>query len=102
MYISFFFITGQWTTAHQFTSLLEHVLLFLGHHFPLLAAQHHPLRARDVLHVDHQLGAVKRISIPAEQNLITVSAGKVSAVSRSCNYKGSGTGNVLFTKILFP
>lgn len=52
-------------SAYLLAPLLEHVLLFLGHNFPLLAAQHHPLCARDVLHVHHQLGAVQGISVPA-------------------------------------
>ena len=47
-----------------FAAFLEHVLLLLGHHLPLLAAQHHALRARDILHVHHQLSAVQGIAVP--------------------------------------
>ena len=47
-----------------FAAFLEHVLLLLGHHLPLLAAQHHALRARDILHVHHQLSAVQGVAVP--------------------------------------
>lgn len=47
------------------TALLEHVLLLLCHHPPLFAAEHHALRAGDVLHVHHQLGTVQRVAVPS-------------------------------------
>lgn len=49
-------------------ALLKHVLLFLRHHLPLFAAEHHALGARHVLHVDHQLGAVQRIAITGQKH----------------------------------
>lgn len=54
---------GQCGCSYLLAAFLEHVLLFLRHHLPLFAAQHHALGAGDVLHVDHQLGAVQRVAI---------------------------------------
>lgn len=49
-------------------ALLEHVLLFLRHHLPLFAAEHHALGAGHVLHVDHQLGAVQRVAVTGQKH----------------------------------
>lgn len=49
-------------------ALLEHVLLLLCHQLPAFAAEDHPLGAGDVLHVDHQLGAVQRVTVAAHRH----------------------------------
>lgn len=56
-------------------ALLEHVLLFLRHHLPLFAAEHHALGAGHVLHVDHQLGTVQGVAVTGQ---------KRTAVSKQC------------------
>lgn len=64
--------------SYLLAAFLEHVLLLLGHHLPLLTAQHHPLGTRHVLHVDHQLGAVQRVTVPMEtfRSRVTADDGK--------------------------
>lgn len=59
----------RWRTdTDLLAAFLEHVLLFLCHHLPLLAAEHHPLGAGDVLHVDHQLGAVQGVAVTSQKH----------------------------------
>lgn len=59
-------------------ALLEHVLLFLRHHLPLFAAEHHALGAGHVLHVDHQLGAVQGVAITGQKRTV------ISQCSKRC------------------
>lgn len=68
--------------SYLLAAFLEHVLLFLRHQLPLFAAQHHALRAGDVLHVDHQLGAVQRVAVAAQTHA-TVSR-QLSVASCKC------------------
>lgn len=68
--------------SYLLAAFLEHVLLFLRHQLPLFAAQHHALRAGDVLHVDHQLGAVQRVAVAAQTHA-TVSR-QLSVASCEC------------------
>lgn len=52
-------------STHLVAFFVVCIFLLLGEQLPLLAAQHHPLRAGHVFHVGHQLCAVQGVAIPA-------------------------------------
>lgn len=52
-------------STHLVALFVVCIFLLLGEQLPLLAAQHHPLRAGHVFHVGHQLCAVQGVAIPA-------------------------------------
>lgn len=65
-------------STHLFAALLVAVFLTLLQQLPPLAAHHHALCARYVLHVGHQLGTEHGVAVPVGKDRVSEGVGRAA------------------------